>query len=166
MTLRPRLPKCATPAALYGRAKMDDDEHGALSEGRSEHTLLLGNHCTPVTAPVTLSRTGVAETVGSAPIRSGRTVVVPVIVEMFVRMFSGLPVCACSTSTSCQPSAKRLPLNGRSYDMLTDTRWRTSKSDGPTLPARFVLSCAVVVPSYEFVSVEFDSVYEPASCRP
>ena len=50
--------------------------------------------------------------------------------------------------------------------MLTETRWRTSKSDGPTLSARFVLSCAVSVPSYEFVSVDFDNVYEPESCSP
>ncbi len=50
-------------------------------------------------------------------------------------MLSGFPVCACSTTTTCQPSFQRLPLNGRSYDMLTDTRWRTSKSDGPTLSA-------------------------------
>src|SRR5258708_15536867 len=98
--------------------------------------------------------------------RSGRTVVVPVIVVMLVRMFNGLPVCACSTRTTCQPSARRLPWNGRSYDMLTENRWRTSKADGPTLSARFVLSCAVVLPSYEIVSVDFDSVYEPAICRP
>src|SRR4051794_25523568 len=98
--------------------------------------------------------------------RSGRTVAEPVTVVMFVTMFSGLPVCACSTTTTCQPSFHRLPWNGRSYDMLTETRWRTSKSDGPTLSARFVLSCAVSVPSYELVSVDFDRVYEPASCRP
>ena len=104
---------------------------------------------------------------GSAPMRSGRTrLFVPVIVEMFVTMFSGLPVCACSTTTSCQPSLRRLPWNGRSYDALTETRWRTSKSETASLPARFVLSCAVSVPSYEFVSVDFDSVYEPESCSP
>src|SRR5947207_10826450 len=108
---------------------------------------------------------------GSAPMRSGRTDVTPVIVEMFVMTLNGLPVCACSTTTSCQPSLRRLPWNGRSYDMLTETRWRTSKSDGPSLPARFELSCkepllVAPVPSYEFVSVDFESVYEPASCSP
>src|SRR3954467_4101427 len=104
--------------------------------------------------------------VGSVPIRSGRTVAVPVIVVMLVMMFNGLPVCACSTTTSCQPSFRRLPWNGRSHDALIDTRWRTSKSDGPTLSARSKLFCSeplllAPVPSYELVSVDFESVYEP-----
>src|ERR1700730_16203719 len=103
---------------------------------------------------------------GSAPMRSGRTVAEPVMVVMFVTMLSGFPDCACSTTTTCQPSLRRLPGNGRSYDMLTEARWRTSKSDGPTLPARFVLSCAVSEPSYEFVSVDFESGYEPERCSP
>ena len=42
--------------------------------------------------------------------------------QMFVTMLNGFPVCACSTTTSCQPSLRRLPWNGRSYDMLTETR--------------------------------------------
>ena len=67
---------------------------------------------------------------GSAPMRSGRTVAVPVIVVMFVTMLNGFPVCACSTTTTCQPSFSRLPWNGSSYDALTETRCRTSKSDG------------------------------------
>ena len=82
-------------------------------------------------------------------------------VEMLVTMFSGFPVCACSTTTSCQPSFSRLPWNGSSQVALTDMRCRTSKSEGPTLSARSKLFCAVNVPSYEFVSVDFDRVYEP-----
>src|SRR5439155_24971677 len=91
---------------------------------------------------------------------------VPVIVEMFVTRFSGFPVCTCSTTTTCQPSLNRLPLNGRSYEAFIEKRWRTSKSDSPSLSAMFVLSWAVNVPSYELVSVDFDSVYDPCSCRP
>src|ERR1043166_7228566 len=90
---------------------------------------------------------------------------------MLVMMLSGLPVCACSTTTSCQPSFRRFPCNGGSYEMFNETRCGAGESDGPTLSARLLLSCneplfPAPVPSYEFVSVDFESVYEPDSCRP
>ena len=124
-----------------------------------------------MTAPVTGSVFGVATIEGRLPMRSGRTADVPVMVVMFVRRFTGFPVCACSTTTICQPSFKRLPWNGSSYDRFTAARWRTSKSDRPSLSFRSRLFCSAPllpppVPSYELVSVDFDSVYEPDSCRP
>src|SRR5262249_30087313 len=66
---------------------------------------------------------------------------------------------------------QRLPLNGRSYDALSEKRWRVSKSDGASLSAMSRLFCseplfAAPVLSYELVSVDFDNVYEPASCSP
>ena len=47
---------------------------------------------------------------------------------------------------------------------MADVEVRTA-----SLPPRFVLSCATVVlavPSYELVSVDFDSVYEPCKLQP
>ena len=50
-------------------------------------------------------------------------------------------------------------------------RCRVSKSEDPSLSTRFVLSCSdpfalAPVLSYEFVSVDFDSVYDALNCSP
>ena len=54
-------------------------------------------------------------TVCTGPIRSGRTVFgMPLIVLVLVTMFTGLPLCACTTAAICQPSTIGFPRNGSS----------------------------------------------------
>ena len=69
------------------------------------------------------------------PIKSGRTLLTPVNVLMFVVTLKGLPLWIWLTTTTCQPSLRRLPWNGSSYVALMLNLCRTSKSDGPSLPA-------------------------------
>src|SRR5882672_9616193 len=148
------LPRCSTPLGDTGSANTDDELHepAAGAAMRGSQTALL-NHC--VGEP----------RIDGSPTRSGRSDVTPVSVLSVVITFSGLPDWNCRTPVTCQPSNRRLPWNGSSYVPLRLKRCRVSKSDGPSLSARLVLSCSepfalAPVLSYELVSVDFDSVYD------
>src|SRR5215831_3157613 len=97
------LPRCSTPLGETGSANTDDELHEPAPDAmRGSQTALL-NHW--FGEPM----------IDVSPTRSGRNDVTPVSVLSVVMMLTGLPDWNGSTPVTCQPSLRRLPLNGSSY---------------------------------------------------
>jgi len=107
-------------------------------------------------------------TIRTGPVTSGRTVFgTPLTVLLLVTMLTGLPLCDWTTAAICQPRLSACPVNGKSHIPLSTNRCRASKSERP-YSFEMLLASWMAKPDElsEFVSSDFDQVYEASNWNP